>query len=107
MRLRRVALLLVGGVLLAEGCSRGPVPLPGVASVIVVDSRGKPLVGADVVSTQGGRILGQAVTDSQGRVIGVAGLRICDALVMPTVPCANLNVPVMMIAEKIAGATEK
>jgi 5-(hydroxymethyl)furfural/furfural oxidase len=43
-----------------------------------------------------------AVTDPNARVIGVEGLRVCDASLMPTVPCANLNVPVLMIAEKVA-----
>jgi 5-(hydroxymethyl)furfural/furfural oxidase len=43
-----------------------------------------------------------AVVDSQGSVRGLAGLSVCDASVMPTIPCANLNVPVIMIAEKIA-----
>ncbi len=43
-----------------------------------------------------------AVTDANARVIGVEGLRVCDASLMPTVPCANLNIPVMMIAEKVA-----
>jgi 5-(hydroxymethyl)furfural/furfural oxidase len=43
-----------------------------------------------------------AVTDSQGRVHGVPGLRVCDASLMPTIPCANLNVPVIMMAERIA-----
>jgi 5-(hydroxymethyl)furfural/furfural oxidase len=43
-----------------------------------------------------------AVTDSSARVIGVEGLRVCDASLMPTVPCANLNIPVLMIAEKTA-----
>lgn len=33
---------------------------------------------------------------------GLEGLSVCDASVMPTIPCANLNVPVLMIAEKIA-----
>jgi 5-(hydroxymethyl)furfural/furfural oxidase len=45
-----------------------------------------------------------AVTDPQGRVIGVDGLRVCDASLMPTIPCANINVPVMMIAEKVAAS---
>ena len=35
-------------------------------------------------------------------MIGAEGLSVCDASVMPTIPCANLNVPVLMIAEKIA-----
>jgi 5-(hydroxymethyl)furfural/furfural oxidase len=43
-----------------------------------------------------------AVADHQGRVRGVAGLRICDASIFPTIPCANLNVPVIMTAERIA-----
>jgi 5-(hydroxymethyl)furfural/furfural oxidase len=43
-----------------------------------------------------------AVTDHQGRVRGVSGLRICDASIFPTIPCANLNVPVIMTAERIA-----
>lgn len=43
-----------------------------------------------------------AVTDARARVIGVEGLRVCDASLMPTVPCANLNIPVLMIAEKTA-----
>lgn len=43
-----------------------------------------------------------AVTDPAARVIGVEGLRVCDASLMPTVPCANINIPVMMMAEKIA-----
>jgi 5-(hydroxymethyl)furfural/furfural oxidase len=45
---------------------------------------------------------GLAVTAPDGRVHGVSGLRVCDASLMPTIPCANINVPVIMIAEKIA-----
>lgn len=43
-----------------------------------------------------------AVVDATGAVRGVEGLSVCDASVMPTIPCANLNVPVIMIAEKMA-----
>lgn len=43
-----------------------------------------------------------AVTLSDGRVIGVSGLRVCDASLMPAIPCANTNVPTLMIAERIA-----
>ena len=44
----------------------------------------------------------QAVTLNDGRVIGVTGLRVCDASLMPAIPCANTNVPTIMIAERIA-----
>jgi 5-(hydroxymethyl)furfural/furfural oxidase len=43
-----------------------------------------------------------AVTDEQGRVRGVQGLRVVDASIFPVVPCANTNFPTMMVAEKIA-----
>jgi 5-(hydroxymethyl)furfural/furfural oxidase len=43
-----------------------------------------------------------AVTDARGHVRGVPGLGICDASLFPTIPCANLNLPVLMTAEKIA-----
>jgi 5-(hydroxymethyl)furfural/furfural oxidase len=45
-----------------------------------------------------------AVTDPAGRVYGVQGLRVCDASIMPTVPCANTNIPTIMVGEKIAAA---
>jgi len=43
-----------------------------------------------------------AVTDSHGRVIGMPGLRVCDASIFPNVPCANTNLPTMMVGEKMA-----
>jgi len=43
-----------------------------------------------------------AVVDPQGRVHGVAGLRVGDASIFPTVPRANTHLPVLMAAEKIA-----
>ncbi len=43
-----------------------------------------------------------AVTDPAGKVYGVEGLRVGDASLMPSVPRANTNLPVMMIGEKIA-----
>jgi 5-(hydroxymethyl)furfural/furfural oxidase len=45
-----------------------------------------------------------AVTDNQGRVRGVAGLRVVDASLFPCVPCANTNFPTLMTAEKISDA---
>jgi 5-(hydroxymethyl)furfural/furfural oxidase len=46
----------------------------------------------------------QAVVDSEGRVRGIAGLRVVDASIMPTVPRGNTNIPTIMLAEKISAA---
>jgi choline dehydrogenase len=43
-----------------------------------------------------------AVLDSRLRVRGIAGLRVVDAGVMPTITSGNTNSPVLMIAEKAA-----
>ena len=45
-----------------------------------------------------------AVVDAAGRVHGVAGLRVVDASVMPNLIAGNTNVPVIMVAEKMAAA---
>jgi choline dehydrogenase len=41
-----------------------------------------------------------AVVDARLRVIGIDGLRIADASVMPSITSGNTNSPTMMIAEK-------
>jgi 5-(hydroxymethyl)furfural/furfural oxidase len=43
-----------------------------------------------------------AVTTPAGRVRGVEGLRVCDASVMPSIPCANTNISTIMVAERMA-----
>ncbi|HEY4920177.1 MAG TPA: GMC family oxidoreductase, partial [Xanthobacteraceae bacterium] len=43
-----------------------------------------------------------AVVDAQGRVRGIAGLRVADASIMPSIPRGNTNIPTIMLAEKIA-----
>ena len=43
-----------------------------------------------------------AVTDPSGRVRGIAGLRVIDASIMPTIPRGNTNIPTIMVAEKLA-----
>lgn len=45
-----------------------------------------------------------AVVDTEGRVRGIAGLRVIDASIMPTAPRGNTNIPTIMVAEKISAA---
>jgi len=43
-----------------------------------------------------------AVTDAHGSVHGIEGLSVADASIMPTVPTATPNLPIIMVAEHIA-----
>ncbi|HYI14310.1 MAG TPA: FAD-dependent oxidoreductase [Thermomicrobiales bacterium] len=44
----------------------------------------------------------EAVVDHAGRVYGVAGLRVADASIFPTIPRANIHCTVVAVAEKLA-----
>ncbi len=48
-----------------------------------------------------------AVTDDQGRVHGITGLRVVDASLFPMIPSGNLNAPTQMLAAKIADKITK
>jgi 5-(hydroxymethyl)furfural/furfural oxidase len=43
-----------------------------------------------------------AVVDRFGKVRKVGGLRVIDASIIPTIPRANTNIPVLMLAEKLS-----
>jgi choline dehydrogenase-like flavoprotein len=43
-----------------------------------------------------------AVVDDRCRIRGIENLYVADASVMPTVPRANINLPTMMIGERVA-----
>lgn len=43
-----------------------------------------------------------SVCDSHAQVYGTENLYVCDASIMPTIPCANINIPTIMMAEKIS-----
>jgi 5-(hydroxymethyl)furfural/furfural oxidase len=43
-----------------------------------------------------------AVVDSKGAVIGIDGLSVADASIIPEIPTTNINIPTIMIAERIS-----
>ncbi|VDC19214.1 choline dehydrogenase [Pseudogemmobacter humi] len=45
-----------------------------------------------------------SVTDQQGRVHGIEGLRVIDASLMPNLPTGNTNASTIMLAEKLSDA---
>jgi len=59
-------------------------------------------VGQHPVGTCAMGLGAMSVVDSELRVIGIEGLRVADASVMPTVPGGNTMLPSIMVGEKAA-----
>ena len=47
------------------------------------------------------------VVDSRMRVMGLQNVRVVDGSVLPRIPSANINIPIIMIAEKAADAIKE
>lgn len=48
-----------------------------------------------------------AVVNPQLKVRHIHGLRIADASIIPTIPSGNINIPIIMIGEKLADMIKK
>ena len=77
-------------------------PLPDDALESFIRSAGIGVWHATCTCRMGADDDPMAVTDNQGRVRGVSGLRVVDASLFPCVSCANTNFPTLMTAEKIS-----
>lgn len=78
--------------------------LPDDATVVASWMRGRmgDYVHASGTCAMGSRHSEASVVDADCRVIGIDGLRVCDASIFPDLPRANTHFPVMMAAEHLA-----
>ena len=53
-------------------------------------------------AAMGSEINNDAVVDVEGKVFGIANLRVIDASIMPIVTNGNTNCPTIMLAEKLS-----
>ncbi|KAG7273294.1 hypothetical protein CRUP_009722 [Coryphaenoides rupestris] len=92
----------------AFGPYRGPEvqPGPGVQSDAEIDAfvrrRADSAYHPSCTCRMGAPSDPAAVVDPAAHVLGLEGLRVVDASVMPSVVSGNLNAPTIMIAEKVA-----
>jgi choline dehydrogenase len=48
-----------------------------------------------------------AIVDARGAVLGLDGLLVADASIMPTIPRANTNLSTIAVAERVADLLQK
>jgi len=104
----RVTRRLMGQPALAAYRPQEHLPGPSVADDQASLARAAGDIGTTIFHPVGTAKMGLAsdplaVVDERLRVMGVEGLRIIDASVMPTITSGNTNTPTIMIAEKGAG----
>lgn len=104
----RVTRRLMGQPALAAFRPAEHLPGPGVGDDAAALAKAAGDIGATIFHPVGTARMGvsddpMAVVDARLRVIGVEGLRVIDASVMPTITSGNTNTPTIMIAEQGAG----
>ena len=105
----RTSVRLTREILACEPISRfsaGEInPGPSVASDLDIDAwirRNVETCYHPVGTCRMGTDADSAVVDQSGRVFGIAGLRIVDASIMPSIVSGNTNAPTIMMAEKLS-----
>ena len=100
----RIARRLTEAPALARHIRRETLPGPGVRSdaELIADIRARAETIYHPVGTCRMGSDSRSVTDPQGKVRGVSGLRVADASIMPAIIAGNTNAPTMMIAESVA-----
>ncbi|WP_397401760.1 GMC family oxidoreductase [Phenylobacterium sp.] len=104
----RVTRRLMGQPALAAYRPAEHLPGPGVGDDAAALAKAAGDIGATIFHPVGTARMGlgsdpTAVVDARLRVIGLQGLRVIDASVMPTITSGNTNTPTIMIAEQGAG----
>ena len=94
----RITRAIVGQAALARFAPDEVRPGPGYDSEDEL-MRAAGEIGTTIFHPVGTAAIG-SVVDARLKVIGMDGLRVIDASVMPTITSGNTNAPVMMIAEK-------
>lgn len=93
------------------GAQLNPVPMPGCEKYIfksrryfecVIRTHPQTIYHPSCTAPMGKIGDPRAVVDSELRAIGVKGLRIADGSVMPVITNANLNSPIIAVAERCA-----